>query len=386
MADDPATDPPADDGAGGDAGGDDGPAGDGDATPAPLDPKAAAAAADAISKAEEAASGTKMPTSNGPLEIDAQIIIKSITGVDENAGTVGLQFMLKMVWRDPAFNGPTSGQEVSPASVFNPDIQILNAISTELRNEKVVLYPNNTVIKVKRMFCLLKQKMAYDWFPFDNHVWQFEFNSFTYNNKKLRFKNLQVNISPDVKNGIFNFNKKGAGILEFEYAPPIYHGQKFSTVTVMLAAHRRASYFLSASIVPCFCLMLLAWLSFWLTAESPPARVTIGVIAIVSTLVMRGKIDALLPKISYVTWVGWIVLVTFLFAVASLVIFVVIHQQVVAKNVPDTKNALLDVWARRLFGSAYMCFLLVMFVISMCSPESSMKMLSENMAHPMVVE
>lgn len=221
--------------------------------------------------------------------------------------------------------------------------------------------------------------MNYKWFPFDDHVWFLQLNSFFYEKSDLQFTKLKVEIDPDLHASVFQFDKSGVGIYEFDYAPPIYGGQVYSTVNVLLAAHRDPNYFISASIIPCCCLMILASLNFWISAAVAPARVTIGAITITASLILRIKVDGLVPKVAYSTWVGYVVLFTFLFAVSGLTLYVFIHQRVITKKTEDPKNDIFDHWARRLFGGGYILLLVIMFLLVFTVPHEAVKQLDEQM-------
>jgi len=316
-----------------------------------------------------------------PLEIEATVIWKSVFSVSETDQTVGIQIMLKQQWTDPRVDGPPGGRAVDPKTIFNPDVQFLNSVKTEIRKEKVMIYPGNQVIKVKRCYLTLKQDMNYAWFPFDDHVWKIVFNSFTYNNNKLRYSSLKTEVDPKFSNGIFNFPNRTSAISESKYAPPIFNGQEFSTVEVLLPAHRNPGFFTSATIVPAVCLVLLSMLSFWIDGKVAPARVTLGTITVVGSLVLHSKVEAMLPKIAYATWLDAVIQGTFGFICSSLFLYVLVHNRINTGKSKDSANDTVDWWARRLFPGTFVLFIALMFLVGELAPPGAMEQLKEEIKH-----
>lgn len=52
--------------------------------------------------------------------------------------------------------------------------------------------------------------------------------------------------------------------------------------------------------VPSILIVILSWVSFWINMESSPARVSIGLLTVLTTTTMSGSARATLPKVSYI--------------------------------------------------------------------------------------
>lgn len=346
------------------------PAGD---TPAP-DP-----AADAIAAATPVVAHTDLPTGpNGePLEVGVTAIVKSIFFLAEDAEQIGVELILRLTWHDDRFEGPVLGKQIPMEDVFNPNIQFLNAVHSEDRMDKVMIYPQGKVIKVKRMFLTLRQKMNYKWFPFDDHVWFIQFNSFTYNDKRLVLKAETALEPPGLVDSVFEFKENSTGIYEARTNPPEFPGQTYSTITVLVAAHRNTRYFLSTSVVPNVCLIIIISLTFWMGGGN--GRIGLGALLSMGSLLAKHKVDALIPEVGYSTWLGVLCQLTFVFAVANLGLYLVLYYRIENELEKDPDNSKIDWWLRRVYFATYISLVFIMLIIGAVTPHSGNHQLAEQM-------
>ena len=63
---------------------------------------------------------------------------------------------------------------------------------------------------------------------------------------------------------------------------------------------RQFGYFLIQVYAPTFCLVVMSWVSFWLTVDASPARTTLGTITVLTITTQTGSVNNSVPKVSYV--------------------------------------------------------------------------------------
>jgi len=63
---------------------------------------------------------------------------------------------------------------------------------------------------------------------------------------------------------------------------------------------RDVGYFIIQFYVPSALIVILSWVSFWLNVDASPARVSIGLLTVLTTTTQSTFINASLPRVSYV--------------------------------------------------------------------------------------
>ena len=63
---------------------------------------------------------------------------------------------------------------------------------------------------------------------------------------------------------------------------------------------RDVGYFIIQFYVPSMLIVILSWVSFWLNVDASPARVSIGLLTVLTTTTQSTFINASLPRVSYV--------------------------------------------------------------------------------------
>ncbi|KAI0234381.1 Gamma-aminobutyric acid receptor subunit gamma-2 [Lamellibrachia satsuma] len=87
----------------------------------------------------------------------------------------------------------------------------------------------------------------------------------------------------------------------------------------MFHLRREIGYYLLQIYLPCYLIVIISWVSFWINREAVPARVTLGITTILTTCTIAITGRQGLPKVSYSTALDVFLLVCFCFVFAALV-------------------------------------------------------------------
>lgn len=326
---------------------------------------AGAADAGSSTAAGNAAAAAGTAAAGGPLEVTVNCILKSVVGVHETSGQIELQAMIQLVWTDPKQTGTASGKTVKPTDVFNPDVQFLNSVQTELRKEKIMVYPNGLIRNTKRFYLTLQEHMNYHWYPFDAHMWSFDMNSFSKTSDKMVFKPGYVITDKDFGTAVFKFGKNEIQVRTVD--APLFPGQNFSTVRIAIVAKRETENAFQNIIFPLSVVACLGYLSFFISLTALPARSGLCIISILTTLVIAGNVGKMLPKISYTTWID-VFINSVLFLVASCCGFMVLAHR--SPNKQDSDITVWDYYMRRIYPVIFAVLLTLLLGIGMAASPS----------------
>ncbi|KAK2183937.1 hypothetical protein NP493_292g05013 [Ridgeia piscesae] len=92
-----------------------------------------------------------------------------------------------------------------------------------------------------------------------------------------------------------------------------------STLNIKFHLRREIGYYLLQIYLPCYLIVIISWVSFWINREAVPARVTLGITTILTTCTIAITGRQGLPKVSYSTALDVFLLVCFCFVFAALV-------------------------------------------------------------------
>lgn len=109
----------------------------------------------------------------------------------------------------------------------------------------------------------------------------------------------------------------------------------FDSLKATFTLKRRTTYFIFQHFIPSAFLVFLSWLSFWVDRHAVPARISLVITCILSTMFLFESINSSLPRISYLKAVDYYLITSFVFIVSCMV------EYVCVLNFPDKASALL---------------------------------------------
>lgn len=119
------------------------------------------------------------------------------------------------------------------------------------------------------------------------------------------------------------------------YHPLNYHNSYLSHLSLASGAYpclefrfhlqRDIGYFLIQVYVPSILIVILSWVSFWINVDASPARVSIGLLTVLTTTTMSSGARATLPRVSYIKAIDVWMIICLLFVFLSLIEYAVVN-------------------------------------------------------------
>jgi Neurotransmitter-gated ion-channel transmembrane region len=94
---------------------------------------------------------------------------------------------------------------------------------------------------------------------------------------------------------------------------------------------RDIGYFLIQVYVPSVLIVILSWVSFWINVDASPARVSLGLLTVLTTTTMSSGARSSLPRVSYIKAIDVWMIVCLIFVFTSLIEYAVVN--VLARHV-----------------------------------------------------
>ncbi|ESO02883.1 hypothetical protein HELRODRAFT_174325 [Helobdella robusta] len=98
-----------------------------------------------------------------------------------------------------------------------------------------------------------------------------------------------------------------------------------SCISIEFVLHRDIGYFIIQVYVPSMLIVILSWVSFWISIDAHPARVSLGLFTVLTTTTMSGGAREGLPRVSYIKAIDIWMIVCLVFVFASLLEYAVVN-------------------------------------------------------------
>lgn len=253
--------------------------------------------------------------------MDLELILEKIIAKAKEKGIIennkGLQFYCEY-----------NGDEFNLLNIWQPDALLSNVIledNDSMYKKYAVLFnyfppdtedPNPyfdvTLYKTKISNATFKSKFNYQPFPFDRQILTFNL----FDPIGLGFLYFD-NASESLKSGfdaidLYEWNKKSYDIKTF-YENDGYGG--FSQmISYQIDIERNYIYFLTKIYFPILIILLLSFSTLWINKEELESRLTVSVVCFLALITFTFIIDRDIPKLSYLTSMDLIILISYFFA------------------------------------------------------------------------
>src|SRR6218665_3589482 len=104
----------------------------------------------------------------------------------------------------------------------------------------------------------------------------------------------------------------------------------FPCQEIRFVLRRQLGFFVIQIFVPSILIVILSWVSFWINIDGVPARVSIGLLTVLTTTTQSSGINQQLPRVSYIKAIDIWMIMCLLFVFAALLDYAVVN--VAARN------------------------------------------------------
>lgn len=108
---------------------------------------------------------------------------------------------------------------------------------------------------------------------------------------------------------------------------PFYSSEPFAGLTATIRFRRRTMYYIFQMYIPCICVVILSWVSFWIDDTDGSDRVGLGIATVLTISFMRGSMNDNVPRVSYLKSVDYFLLGSFVFVFMTLIEYVLVLKQ-----------------------------------------------------------
>ncbi|XP_067651050.1 glycine receptor subunit alpha-2-like isoform X2 [Haliotis asinina] len=279
---------------------------------------------------------------NFPTKVMVQLFVLSIDSVDESAMEYSMSIYLRQKWNDHRLtwsdNTNLSRIEVDTKlmeRVWTPDLYFVNekqAIMHDVTvsNKLLHLYPNGTVQSSIRISMTLSCDMYLHKYPHDEQKCSVNISSYSYTADNVVFKwhSTPVIMREGMTLPRFEVQyRKNAGECEFKTVATSMISGNFSCITAEFHLTRLFGYYIAQVYLPSVLIVMLSWVSFWIDIDAIPARVSLGLLTVLTMTTQSTGARNSLPRVSYVKAIDVWMAMCLGFVFAALLEFAYVNVQ-----------------------------------------------------------
>lgn len=285
-----------------------------------------------------------------PVTVGVTMYILSISSVSEVMMDFTVEMYFRQFWQDPRLSF-TSRPGLEKLVVGADYIQLIWVPDTFFVNEKTAYFHIATtenqflrilhtgeILRSMRLTIKASCPMNLQFFPMDRQLCYIEIESFGYTMNDIRYKwndgSYSLQISSDVSLPQFKLLGYRQKTIEASMSTGNY-----SRLACEIQFVRSMGYYIMQIYIPSSLIVVISWVSFWLSRGTPSARVGLGVTTVLTMTTLITSTNEALPKVSYIKSIDVYLGFCFVMVFASLIQYASVGY--IAKRIQMRRNRVL---------------------------------------------
>ncbi len=263
------------------------------------------------------------PPGDGPTEISVSFYLIDLMRVIDVDETFEADVFLVGSWKDSRLAGDRV--RVLPMdSVWMPRLIAFNRRDIEhTLPEEVTVQPDGTVIYRQRIMGTFASPLDLKRFPLDTQSLEVKFVIYgSSTDEVVLVPNPELTAERNPNLAIRDWTvadlEQEQGV--FDAAPG---APRLSMLSFRVDVRRVASYYVVQMLIPLLLIVCMSWIVFWIDPNIIPTRMSVSVTTVLTLIAYRFMVNALMPKLPYLTLVDHILLGATLLVAVSLVLMTI---------------------------------------------------------------
>lgn len=245
----------------------------------------------------------------GPVEVKVRMKMLSIDSIDTVNMDFSLDVFLTQQWVDERLDHGTSNTITvnykDLDKIWLPDTYFVNAKDSSFHfvtkeNKLAQVGPNGLISYRIRISLKAACQMDLRLFPMDKQICPLLLESYGYHNKKVDYRWATDNGESFVDTEITKLPQFTLTAVNLSSKKNVYYAGNYTCLSISFKFERMYSYFLIHVYGPCALIVMMSWLSFLIPRNHTPARISLGITALLTTVTVLNMSNNSMPKVNYI--------------------------------------------------------------------------------------
>ncbi|GAB1288363.1 Gamma-aminobutyric acid receptor subunit rho-1 [Apodemus speciosus] len=280
---------------------------------------------------------TMRPAFGGPaIPVGVDVQVESLDSISEVDMDFTMTLYLRHYWRDERLAFPSSSNKSMTfdgrlvKKIWVPDVFFVHSKrsfthDTTTDNIMLRVFPDGHVLYSMRITVTAMCNMDFSHFPLDSQTCSLELESYAYTDEDLMlyWKNGDESLKTDDKISLSQFliqKFHTTSRLAF-YSSTGWYNRLYINFTL----RRHIFFFLLQTYFPATLMVMLSWVSFWIDHRAVPARVSLGIMTVLTMSTIITGVNASMPRVSYIRAVDIYLWVSFVFVFLSVLEYAAVN-------------------------------------------------------------
>ncbi|CAD6196818.1 unnamed protein product [Caenorhabditis auriculariae] len=249
-----------------------------------------------------------------PVDVGITIHVSSISAVSEVDMDFTLDFYMRQTWQDPrlAFGSLDLGlsKEITSLTVGVDYLDKLWKPDTFFPNEKKSFFhvatthnsflridSDGTVFTSQRLTVTATCPMKLQLFPMDSQRCKLEIESYGYSVLDINYR---FGTDDAVSKSDFELPQFVLQDVKISNKTEKLSSGEYSRLLCYFMFKRSIGFYIIQIYLPSILIVVISWVSFWLSRDATPARVALGVTTVLTMTTLMTTTNSSMPKVSYV--------------------------------------------------------------------------------------
>lgn len=271
-----------------------------------------------------AADRNRPPATDGATKVEVSAVVLDLTAVNDTTQSFSGNIFFEARWHDPrlAHDGAEPAT-MDLEEVWHPRLGIVNVVSgTPTLPEEVRIDPDGWVSQHQRVIGTFSQPLHLRNFPFDRQRFDIRLVSVGYGPDAVSLVPVVEKTVVDSSNWALSNWALERWSLEKRLLA-LGRAMNVETLVLEMQMARSTGYFILKMILPLVLIVSMSWIVFWISPQLAAAQVSVAVTSMLTLIAYRFMIDALVPRVSYLTRLDHFILG------AMLLVFITLIEAVV---------------------------------------------------------
>ncbi|XP_052794683.1 glycine receptor subunit alpha-2-like isoform X2 [Mya arenaria] len=230
--------------------------------------------------------------------------------------------------------------------VWVPDLFIVNEKEASVHmvtvpNRLMHVFPSGKVHYSVRITATLKCSMNLRKYPLDHQFCYIMMESYGYSTDNLVFEWNPIPLEIDRSLSLAQFD---LGEIETRRCDKSYIGDtdgnivNYTCILMQFELIRNFGYYITQIYIPSILIVILSWVSFWLDIDAVPARISLGLLTVLTMTTQSAGARSSLPKVSYIKGIDVWMAVCMVFVFIALIEFAFVNVNTRVGKRRDTKT------------------------------------------------